>query len=137
MGIIRIFLRYLYKHVVLCLQACKKENACHLILVQPVQDVADKADGFIIFVDRNKKTILEAITSCLEQPLCNKSITPCLEQPICNMSRIPLLEQPLCNMSQESLHLYSEDSFIHVGEEAEPLHKERLNQTTKLTHSSF
>lgn len=119
------------------LEACKKENACHLILVQPVQDVADKADGFIIFVDRNKKTILEAITSCLEQPLCNKSITPCLEQPICNMSRIPLLEQPLCNMSQESLHLYSEDSFIHVGEEAEPLHKERLNQTTKLTHSSF
>lgn len=53
------------------LQACHKENACHLILVQPVQDVEDKADDFIIVVDRNKKTILEAITSCYEQTLCN------------------------------------------------------------------
>lgn len=98
--IIRIFLRYLYKHVVLWLQACHKENACHLILVKPVQDVADKADNVIIVVDRNKETILDAITSCLEQPLCK--------------------------MLQEWSHLYSEDSVIHG--EVDALYKTILNR---------
>lgn len=72
-----------------------------MILVKPVQDVADKADDFMIVVDRNKKMILEAVTSCLEQPLCN--------------------------MLQEWMHLYSEDSAI-LGE-IESLYKTRLNAT--------
>lgn len=80
------------------LEACHKENACHLILVQPVQDVADKADDFIKVIDRNKKTILEAITSCLE------------------------LTQ--CNMLRECSHLYPEDSVI-LGK-VEALYKKRL-----------
>lgn len=100
MGIIRIFLRYLHKHVVLWLQACHKENACKLILVQPDQDVKDKADDFIKVVDRNKKNILEAITSCLEQKLCNKL--------------------------QELLHSYSGDS-VKPGE-VEALFKKRQPQ---------
>lgn len=70
-----------------------------MILVKPVQDVADNADDSIIVVDRNKVNILEALTSCLEQPLCN--------------------------MLQEWLHLYSEDSVI-LGE-VEALYKTRLN----------
>lgn len=82
------------------LQACHKESACHLILVKPVQDVADKADDSVIVVDRNKEKILEAITSCLEQPLCE--------------------------MLQEWLCLYSEDSVIFG--EVEALYKTRLNQ---------
>lgn len=69
-----------------------------MILVQPVQDVADKADDFIIVIDRNEKTILEAITSCLE------------------------LTQ--CNMLREWLKLYPEDSII-LGE-VKALYKERL-----------
>lgn len=73
----------------LCLQVCHKEGACHLILVKPVQDVADKADDSLIIVDRNKEKILEAITLCLEQPLCN--------------------------MLKEWLRMYSEDSVI-LGE---------------------
>lgn len=70
-----------------------------MILVKPVQDVADNADDSIIVVDRNKENILEALTSCLEQPLFN--------------------------MLQEWLHLYSEDSVI-LGE-VEALYKTRLN----------
>lgn len=70
-----------------------------MILVKPVHDVADNADDSIIVVDRNKVNILEALTSCLEQPLCN--------------------------MLQEWLHLYSEDSVI-LGE-VEALYKTRLN----------
>lgn len=81
------------------LETCHKESACRLILVKPVQDVADNADDSIIVVDRNKVNILEALTSCLEQPLCN--------------------------MLQEWLHLYSEDSVI-LGE-VEALYKTRLN----------
>lgn len=81
------------------MQTCHKESACRLILVKPVQDVADNADDSIIVVDRNKVNILEALTSCLEQPLCN--------------------------MLQEWLHLYSEDSVI-LGE-VEALYKTRLN----------
>lgn len=80
------------------LEACHKVNACHLILVQPVQDVADKADDFIIVIDRNKKTILEAITSCLELTKCN--------------------------MLRECSHFNSEDSAI-LGE-VEALYKNRL-----------
>lgn len=71
-----------------------------MILVKPVQDVADKADDSIIVVDRNKENILEALTLCLEQPLCK--------------------------MLQEWLRLYSEDSVI-LGE-VEALLKTRLNQ---------
>lgn len=85
----------------LCLQVCHKEGACHLILVKPVQDVADKADDSLIIVDRNKEKILEAITLCLEQPLCN--------------------------MLQEWLRMYSEDSVI-LGE-VKALYKTRLNQS--------
>lgn len=70
-----------------------------MILVEPVQDVADDADDSIIVVDRNKKNILEALTSCLEQPLCT--------------------------MLQEWLLLYSEDPVI-LGE-VEALNKTRLN----------
>lgn len=81
-------------------EVCHKEGACHLILVKPVQDVADKADDSIIVVDRNKENILEALTLCLEQPLCK--------------------------MLQEWLRLYSEDSVI-LGE-VEALLKTRLNQ---------
>lgn len=81
------------------MQTCHQESACHLILVKPVQDVADNADDYIIVVDRNKENILEALTSCLEQPLFN--------------------------MLQEWLHLYSEDSVI-LGE-VEALYKTRLN----------
>lgn len=81
------------------LKTCHKESACHLILVEPVQDVADDADDSIIVVDRNKKNILEALTSCLEQPLCT--------------------------MLQEWLLLYSEDPVI-LGE-VEALNKTRLN----------
>lgn len=80
-------------------ETCHKESACHLILVKPVQDVADNADDSIIVVDRNKENVLEALTSCLEQPLCN--------------------------MLQEWLHLYSEDPVI-LGE-VEALYKTRLN----------
>lgn len=70
-----------------------------MILVEPVQDVEDNANDSIIVVDRNKENILEALTSCLEQPLCT--------------------------MLQEWLHLYSEDPVI-LGE-VEPLYKTRLN----------
>lgn len=69
-----------------------------MILVKPVQDVADNADDSIMVVDRKKENILEALTLCLEQPLCN--------------------------MLQEWLHLYSEDSVI-LGE-VEALYKTRL-----------
>lgn len=69
------------------LQACRSEGACHLIFIKPVQDVKDKGNDSVIFVKRNKENILEAITSCLEQPLCK--------------------------MLQEWLHLYSEDSEMH------------------------
>lgn len=86
------------------LKACHKESTCHLILVKSALDVADKADDFIIVVDRNKETILEAITSCLEQPLCE--------------------------MLQEWLHLYSEDSVI-LGE-VEALLKTRLNHNSAI-----
>lgn len=79
----------------LWLQVCKKESACQLILVEPDLDVADKS---IKIVDRNKEKILEAITSCLEQPLCK--------------------------MLHE-LRLYSEDSIILV--EVEALLKTSLN----------
>lgn len=75
-----------------------------MILVKSALDVADKADDFIIVVDRNKETILEAITSCLEQPLCE--------------------------MLQEWLHLYSEDSVI-LGE-VEALLKTRLNHNSAI-----
>lgn len=98
------FLRSFYEHTVLSLQACHKESACHLIFVKPVQDVADKADDYIIVVDRKKENILEALTSCLEQPLCN--------------------------MLQEWLHLYSEDSVI-LGE-VEALYKTRLNHNNAI-----
>lgn len=77
------------------LEVCKKESACQLILVEPDLDVADKS---IKIVDRNKEKILEAITSCLEQPLCK--------------------------MLHE-LRLYSEDSIILV--EVEALLKTSLN----------
>lgn len=97
-------LRSFYEHTVLSLQACHKESACHLIFVKPVQDVADKADDYIIVVDRKKENILEALTSCLEQPLCN--------------------------MLQEWLHLYSEDSVI-LGE-VEALYKTRLNHNNAI-----
>lgn len=80
------------------LQACHGESASHLILVQPVQDLVDEADDYIKVVDRNKESILEAITSCLEQPLCN--------------------------MLQERLHLYSKDSFI--PDDVDALYKKRL-----------
>lgn len=83
----------------LALETCHKESACHLILVKPVQDVADNTDDSFIVVDRNKVNILEALTSCLEQTLCN--------------------------MLQEWLHLYSVDSVI-LGE-VEALCKTRLN----------
>lgn len=86
------------------LETCHKESACHLILVKPVQDVADNADDSIIVVDRNIVNILEALTSCLEQPLCN--------------------------MLQEWLHLYSEDSVI-LGE-VEALYKTRLNASNAI-----
>lgn len=86
------------------LQACHKESACHLIFVKPVQDAAEKADDSIIVVDRNKENILEALTLCLEQPLCN--------------------------MLQEWLHVYSEDSVI-LGE-VEALYKTRLNHNNAI-----
>lgn len=77
----------IHKHTVLWLQACRREGACHLIVIKPVRDVKETANDSVIFVDRKKENILGAVTSCLEQPLCN--------------------------MLHEWLHLYSEDSEIH------------------------
>lgn len=98
-----IFLRLFYEHP-FSLQTCHKESVCHLIFVKPVQDVAEKADDSIIVVDRNKENILEALTSCLEQPLCT--------------------------LLQEWLHLYSEDPVI-LGE-VEALYKTRLNHNNAI-----
>lgn len=75
-----------------------------MILVKSVQNVADNVDDSIIVVDRNKVNILEALTSCLEQPLCN--------------------------MLQEWLHLYSEDSVV-LGE-VEALYRTRLNTSNAI-----
>lgn len=86
------------------LENCHKESSCHLILVKSVQNVADNVDDSIIVVDRNKVNILEALTSCLEQPLCN--------------------------MLQEWLHLYSEDSVV-LGE-VEALYRTRLNTSNAI-----
>lgn len=52
------------------LEACHKEGSCNLIFINTHEVVKDEADGFVINVDRNKTNILEAVTSCLEQPLC-------------------------------------------------------------------
>lgn len=68
------------------LEVCQREGASNLIFIKSHKDETDEADDFIINVDRNKKNILEAIISCLEQPLCK--------------------------MLQEWLNLYSEDSDI-------------------------
>lgn len=57
-----------------------------MIFIKSFHDVTDEADDFIINVDRNKRNSLEALISCLEQPLCN--------------------------MLQEWLHLFKEDSDI-------------------------
>lgn len=53
------------------LETRPRESACHLILINSALDATDKEDNSIIIVDQNKDKILEAITSCLEQPLCH------------------------------------------------------------------
>lgn len=80
-------------------QACYRESAYNLIFIKSFHDVTDEADDFIINVDRNKRNILEALISCLEQPLCN--------------------------MLQKWLHLYKEDSDIIADIDA--VWKMRLN----------
>lgn len=79
-------------------QACYREGAYNLIFIKSFHDVTDEADDFIN-VDRNKRNILEALISCLEQPLCN--------------------------MLQEWLHLFKEDSDIIADIDA--VWKMRLN----------
>lgn len=69
-----------------------------MIFIKSFHDVTDEADDFIN-VDRNKRNILEALISCLEQPLCN--------------------------MLQEWLHLFKEDSDIIADIDA--VWKMRLN----------
>lgn len=69
------------------LEACHREGACHLIFIKPVRDVEGTENDSVIFTDRNKENILEAITSCLEQPLSH--------------------------MLEEWLDIYSEDTEIH------------------------
>lgn len=81
------------------LEACHREGACNLILIKSHKDETDEVDDFIINVCRNKTNILEAIISCLEQPLCK--------------------------MLQEWLNLYSEESDIRSDINA--LCKMRLN----------
>lgn len=70
-----------------------------MILIKSHKDETDEVDDFIINVCRNKTNILEAIISCLEQPLCK--------------------------MLQEWLNLYSEESDIRSDINA--LCKMRLN----------
>lgn len=81
------------------LQACHGEGTCQLIFIKTVRDDTDKANDLVISVDRNKNNILEAITLCLEQPLCN--------------------------MLQEWSQLYSEDSDILA--DIQTLYTLRLN----------
>eukprot|EP00105_Crassostrea_gigas_P042907 XP_019927055.1 PREDICTED: uncharacterized protein LOC105338436 [Crassostrea gigas] len=81
------------------LEACHREGACNLILIKSHKDETDEVDDFIINVCRNKTNILEAIISCLEQPLCK--------------------------MLQKWLNLYSEESDIRSDINA--LCKMRLN----------
>lgn len=56
----------------LALETRHGESACHVIFIKSVRDAADEADGSIKVDDQNKEIILNAITSCLEQPLCDK-----------------------------------------------------------------
>lgn len=86
------------------LETCQREGASNLIFVQSLKDVTDESDDFIINVGRNKTNILEAIISCLEQPLCNKL--------------------------QEWLHLYKEDSDILADIDA--VWKMRLNHDDEM-----
>lgn len=53
------------------MQTRHRESSCHLILIKSALDATDIEDDSIITVDQNKDTILKAITSCLEQPLCH------------------------------------------------------------------
>lgn len=81
------------------LEVCQREGASNLIFIKSHKDEADEADDFIINVDRNKTKIVEAIISCLEQPLCK--------------------------MLKKWLNLYSEDSDIRSDIDA--LCKMKLN----------